>query len=175
MPSQCWSISQIHHLHQVTLPVGIPPHCHQNKHKSNSLTLSPQHRIHKIYLHTSLWLIDLLPVLYPVTFPSTGYPNILLYPVPYVITNHSPSGPYLLPCFIPYTVFSHSNLSSVSHSKEIYEHTSSDTFKPPILSLSSTTTTFSHNPPDYDSKQCSTQQLNLHRYYFTPIPYILII
>ena len=42
---QWWSLPQLHHQHQVTLPVDIHTHSNQNKHYSNSLTLSTQHNI----------------------------------------------------------------------------------------------------------------------------------
>ena len=49
MKTQLWSLSQLHHLHQINLPVDTHPHSQQNKHERNSLTLSPQHMKPKIY------------------------------------------------------------------------------------------------------------------------------
>ena len=84
-----------------------------------------------------------IPSTGPSTIPGTDLTNIFLSPVPYAIPNHSPSGPYLLPYFIPDTVFSPSDLSSMSPSKELYKHISSDRFLTPIFIPYSTTTTFS--------------------------------
>ena len=42
MTSQWWSLSQLHHLHPVTLPVEIPTHSHQKNNQRNSTILYPK-------------------------------------------------------------------------------------------------------------------------------------
>ena len=83
LTTQWWILSQIHHIHQVTLPIDIHPHSHQNKNKINSLTLSPQHNIPHIYHHHFLWILLMLPVFFPVSYQ-------ILVPVPFqVLFPHS--------------------------------------------------------------------------------------
>ena len=60
----------------------------------------------------------------------------------------------------------------MSPTKELYKHTSSDTFSHPILSIFSTTTAFLQNPTVYSSEKDSTQYSNLHHYYFNPLTHI---
>ena len=76
--SQWLSISQLHHLQKVTLPEDIPPHYHQNKNKSNSLTLSPHNKSPQIYHHYSLWILRMIPMLSPV-------PSQVAVPVPFQV------------------------------------------------------------------------------------------
>ena len=73
-----WSLSQIHHIHLFALTLDISPHFHQNKHKSNPLTLSPQNKSPQNYHHFFLCLLFLLPVLVPL-------PSQLLIPVPFQV------------------------------------------------------------------------------------------
>ena len=60
---QWWSLYKLHHIHQLTLPVEIPPHSHQNKHQINLLKLSLQNKGSQIYHQHSLWLLLLIHVL----------------------------------------------------------------------------------------------------------------
>ena len=48
------SISQLYHLHQVTLPVDITPHPHQNKHQRNPLKLFSPNKITQVFHHQYL-------------------------------------------------------------------------------------------------------------------------
>ena len=61
--TQWWRLSQFHHIHQLTLPTDLHLHSHQNKHKINSLVLSPQQKIPQFSYHQSLWFLLLLPML----------------------------------------------------------------------------------------------------------------
>ena len=62
------SLSQLHHLHQFTIPVDIRTHSHQYKHKINTFKLYPQHKIPHISHHRYFRLLLMLTLLYPVTF-----------------------------------------------------------------------------------------------------------
>ena len=70
---QWWSLSKLHNIHLLTLPVDIPPHYHQKKHQSNLLTLSPQNKGSQIYHQHSLWLLLLLHVFHPVPLQVLVY------------------------------------------------------------------------------------------------------
>ena len=111
-------ISQIHHLHPLTLPVDISPHYHQSKHQSNPLTFSP------LKQESSGFPSQFLPQntsAGPLLDPTTAYnilpnaipiaddPNMLLSPDTYLLPITSPSGPYIFPYCIPDTVFTLQN------------------------------------------------------------------
>ena len=72
LETQWWSISQLHRIHQFTLPVEINFHSHQSKNKSDSLKFSPQHNSPPLSHYNSLWILILLPVLYLVPFQVMG-------------------------------------------------------------------------------------------------------
>ena len=101
------SLSQLHHLHQLTLPVDIPPQYHKIKNQSKPLPLSSQKKIPQVLHHhyllitkTSLGPIldpTYAPSVVPSAIPSSDSPHILLYLYPYILPRTSPSGTYLLP------------------------------------------------------------------------------
>ena len=137
------SLSQIHHLHQVPLPVDIPPQYNQIKHQRNPLILSPSNKSPNFLPspfpnhNTSVGPIldyNYSQIVFPSFITNSNSQNILHCPEQYVLPRSSPSVPYTMTCFIPDTVFFPSDLSSMSPPKELSEDTISAPFSPPIFS-----------------------------------------
>ena len=72
---QWWRLSQIHYIHQVTIPVYITPHYHKKKRHRIPFTLSPTNKSTQVWNHhyppiknqwELFWILPFLLVLYPV-------------------------------------------------------------------------------------------------------------
>ena len=63
------SLSQLHHLHQFSIPLDICTHSHQYKHKINTFKLYPQHKIPHISHHRyfRLYLISCSWIRFPIS------------------------------------------------------------------------------------------------------------